>query len=757
MKISIFIKYLLCLMVLASLGGCAAQRAFNDGRDLIERGDTVAGVAKIEEATRLDPSSNEYKLYLVRQRDSFLQRWAVQAEEARSQGKYDEAENYFKKMLELDHNNARAVKGLEFVAQGRRLQAILTDAEGQFVNGDVEGAYNKVRSVLARDPNSRGAQALLRKIDAEGGGVTREELRLKDSFRKPMSMEFRDASLRQVFELISRNTGMNFLFDRDVKPDLRTTLMVKDTTAAEIVRFLLVTNQLDQKILNESTVLIYPATQAKQHDYQDLMTKSFFVGNANVKDMVSAIKSILKVKDVYADEKLNIITLRETPGTLRAVERLLANHDLAEPEVVLEMEVLELSSTLTTSLGINYPTQLSASVAGAAGTAGTVTLKEALARASSLVSFSISDPALSLNLTDQLAKTNILANPRIRVKNKEKAQIHVGDKVPVVSTTTTSTGVIAESVSYLDTGLKLEATPEIHLDDEVEIKIALEVSNISKEVTTSSGTLTYQLGTRNASTVLRLKDGETQMLAGLISDEDRDSTNRIPGLGSLPIAGHLFGSQSGSDAKTEIVLLVTPHVVRNIIRPDPAVSAFMSGTEGAAGAPELVLQPIKKEVVVDSEVGKAAAASTYEKIEKSDSVPKPRVMLLAPQQVVSGQPFKVLVNLDSSQLVSSAIIELVFDADRFKVVDTTEGALIKSVPDSNFHVSSANSSGRIAISVSPKSPITGQGEIAVLTLEANTVRPMSSALRVEKATLIDLQGKPIIVDPGMPTVMTLIN
>jgi general secretion pathway protein D len=140
-------------------------------------------------------------------------------------------------------------------------------------------------------------------------------------------------------------------------------------------------------------------------------------------------------------------------------------------------------------------------------------------------------------------------------------------------------------------GLKLEVEPLIHLEDDVEITVGLEVSNIVKEIQSTSGTLTYQLGTRNAATALRLHDGETQVLAGLISDEDRRSADRIPGLGELPVAGRLFSQTHDNRTKTEIVLLITPHLLRTLNRPEVRTLEFAAGTETSTGAPGAIPGP----------------------------------------------------------------------------------------------------------------------------------------------------------------------
>jgi general secretion pathway protein D len=161
--------------------------------------------------------------------------------------------------------------------------------------------------------------------------------------------------------------------------------------------------------------------------------------------------------------------------------------------------------------------------------------------------------------------------------------------VPVITTTAAATGgFVSESVSYLDVGLKLEVEPLIYLEDEVGIKVGLEVSNIVKEIrTVGSNTLSYQIGTRNAATVLRLRDGETQVLAGLISNEDRQTAVRVPGLGEMPLIGRLFSNTTDNRTKTEIVLLITPRLLRQIARPDAASVEFAAGTEASSGAPRL--------------------------------------------------------------------------------------------------------------------------------------------------------------------------
>jgi general secretion pathway protein D len=158
----------------------------------------------------------------------------------------------------------------------------------------------------------------------------------------------------------------------------------------------------------------------------------------------------------------------------------------------------------------------------------------------------------------------------------------------VVTTTSTANVGVSSSVSYLDVGLKLDVEPNIYLRDEVAIKVGLEVSSITREVNIS-GTLAYEIGTRNTATVLQLKDGETQILAGLINDEDRRTATNIPGLGDIPVLGRLFGTQGDTRRKTEIVLLITPRIVRALNYGQVATADLPVGTDAAIGVPPLRL------------------------------------------------------------------------------------------------------------------------------------------------------------------------
>jgi general secretion pathway protein D len=591
-------KKLTALLVLLALLGCAANDTYREGQRLMLNGSTEEGLAKLEEAHKAAPNDGEIRTAYLRNREAAVERYLAHGDAARNGGAWEEAAAAYNKALRLDPGNARAKAGLASVASDQKAQSIMGEAEAALKSGNEKLAMEKAKSILAENPSHRGARTLVRKVEQKEVKAEAMSPKLGAALKKPITIELRDAPVKNVFELIAQRSGMNFVYDKDIPADARATVFVRDTSIEDVLKFVLVTTGLERRVLNENTLLIYPNTPQKATAYKELTTKSFFLANADVKQTASLVRSLVKTRDLFVDEKLNVLTVRDTPEAIRMVEKLLASHDIGDPEVMLEVEVLEVGYNTLTNLGIQWPGQAAVSVIGAAGVPGQITGTELKNFGSGNARFTFSDPLMVFNLRQQAGRTSVLANPRIRVKSKEKARIHIGDRVPVITTTAGATGFVSESINYLDVGLKLEVEPVVNLDDEVGIKVGLEVSNISQENRTPSGTISYQVGTRNAATTLRLRDGETQVLAGLINDEDRRSANQVPGLSDMPLVGRLFGSKTDTVNKTEIVLLITPRVIRGIERPEARLEEFNSGTElevgggsGPSGANSLLAPP----------------------------------------------------------------------------------------------------------------------------------------------------------------------
>lgn len=765
-------KLLIGLALLGSiaLAGCmrAGLGAFDDAKDLIGQGRIEQGLALMEKAIKENPRDVEFKAYYLRQKELYVAQLVSQAEAARAGKRYADAEFLYQRITQYDPQNRRAAEGLAQLSADRRHDAMIDKADGLLKVGKTDEAEGLARTVLAEDAKHDGALAIVKRLEEMAAAQQVLSPGLSAAFKRPITLEFRDANLKAIFEVISRSTNINFIFDRDVRSDLKSTIFVKNTTIEDVLNLLLVTNQLDKRVLNENTVLIYPNTPAKNKDYQDLTVKAFYLANADVKQTLNMIKTLVKTRDVFIDEKLNLLVMKDTPEAIRLAEKLISAQDRAEPEVMLEVEVMEVKRSRLLDLGLQWPNQFTALNIANQQTQSNVsggTVVTTSAQTQNLLTVQtlrhltganiVAAPSPTLNLKKEDGDAQILANPRIRVKNKEKAKIHIGEKVPVITTTVTANVGVSENVSYLDVGLKLDVEPTISLDQEVSIKVALEVSNIVREIRSTSGGTTYQVGTRNAATHLRLKDGETQILAGLISDEDRQNANKVPGLGDLPLLGHLFSSHRDETTKTEIVLLITPRIVRNLVRPDAGMSEFASGTESAIGAPPLTLRPAPMAGASAKVSTGGAAAPIVPRL----AAPAPAavaaaplsVALVAPTQVARGQEFTVVVNAAATTDIAALAFDLIFDPAQVEVVRVAEGAFLKqNNGNTRFVATPVEGSGRQSVSlVREGGGASGSGAVAVVAMRAVSDENSPATLSLEVSQATDATGRvlPVVLPP----------
>jgi general secretion pathway protein D len=749
--------HLLCavLLLTAILAGCAGQKLHGEGMSLLEEGRPEEALAKLEQASKAEPGNAAYRRDWLRNREMLVNRLHVAADSERGAGHPEMAQAIYERILKIDATDGRATAGLEALAADKRHAAMLEAARAAFKQDDPEAARAALKPLLLEDPKHGQALLLLRQIDELAAKRTLEGPALKARFKKPVNLQFRDANVKLVFEALSRASGINVLLDKDVRPDVRTSIFVKDVSVEDAIDLILLQNQLEKKIVSDNTVFIYPNTPAKIKEYQDLKIRSFHLTNADPKQMLGMIKTLLKTKDVFVHEKTNSLVMRDTPEAIRLAEKMVADQDIAEPEVMLEVEVLEISRSRLSEIGIKFPSQLTLTAQGASADTGTTLAMLRNLKSSDIVATPA--PSVTLNLMLQDGDTNLLASPRIRARNREKAKIMIGDRVPVITNAvtpvTTGSPVITGSVQYLDVGLKLEVEPEIHLDNEVAIKISLEVSSIIKEVVNSvSGTLSYQVGTRNASTVLRLRDGETQILAGLISDEDRNTANKVPGLGQLPVLGRLFSSHKDDGNKTEIVLSITPHLVGNSRLPDARELEYWSGTEATLRSSPLVMKPLGA-VSLDP-AGKTAVQQPLPVGPASVPLPPPSVMPLVfswqgPNQAKVGDKISLRFNTRTEQGVNTLGFLVGFDPAVLKATDISEGSFMRqdSQP-TNFTRTIDQASGQILIDLKG-SVAGGEGSVVEITFEVTAASPQSP-VTVSRIDLAGSDGASLPFTPPAP-------
>lgn len=574
------------VILLSGLAGCAGEQAYRDGIQLINQGQLAPGLDKLQQATREAPDNPQYHMALINQRMLAVNKMLGMADAALASGNLVEAEQHYRQAMVLDKENDRAKAGLAQVLRVQEHGRKIAEALDLYGRGEFDKAEDVVKRILLENPRHQEALVLEKRISALQLDETLVGPTLK-AHKELVSLEFREAPIKMVFDALAQSTHINFILDKDIGPDQMASVFVRQEPLDKALDTLLKSNALRKKVVDANTVVIYQHTEQKQKEYEELMVKTFYLANTSPKATAELIRSILKAKDVFVDERLNMLVMRDTPEKLRMAAKLVAQQDMPEPEVVLEVAVAEVTRGKLLDIGAQFPTQFGV-VAPAAPGVGLAAPLPTLNLLKQLNSTNITmNPSPGVNLSEQLSDINILANPRIRVRNKEKAKIQIGERVPVI--TTTSMGLVGgaqmmETVQYIDAGIKLEVEPSIYREGDVSIRVGLEVSALGAATTTKNGSTVYRLSTRNASTILRLKDGETQLLAGLVNEEDRKTINGLPFISELPLIGRLFSSHQDNRQKSEVILSITPRIVRNIHIPEARVTQFWSGTdESAAG------------------------------------------------------------------------------------------------------------------------------------------------------------------------------
>lgn len=503
-----------------------------------------------------------------------------------------------------------------------------------------------------------------------------EAPRLTQAYQKPISIEFRDVGLHTVFEIIARTSGLNILFDKEVRGEQKVSLYLRDATVEKAINALLLTQQLAQRTIDQNTLLIYPDTATRQKDHAELGVQGFYLAHAEAKTVAATLKALLKSQNVVIDDKLNLLIVRDSPASLALAEQLVTLHDVPDAEVMLDVEILEVKRSRLLDLGVRWPDQLS--LTPLPSTSGApLTLADLRGATSASTGAAIGPLTLNLRKTDSDA--DILANPRIRARNREKARILIGERVPNITATSTATGFVAESVNYVDVGLKLEVEPTVFADGEVAIKVALEVSNIINQVQTKQGSVAFQIGTRSAQTVLRLKDGESQVLAGLINDEDRRLAHKLPLLGDIPLLGRLFGSRNDDSIKTEIVLSITPRVLRGIQPPKDAALRFDSGTE-AKPALAPFASGARTAALGAGTAGTPAPAPLEPFHTLAPVEPAPELAWDSPERVTTGQVFDASLRWAGAPQATLPALTLGFDPQVLQVLSAEPAHRVRIDP-----------------------------------------------------------------------------
>ncbi len=686
-------KIIVLSILLAITTGCAINNrtfgtrnmAFDDGQKLITAGQFESGLEKLEQARREEPENKEIQTVFMRLREEVIAKLIFEGENLRFSGELDRATQAYQRVLNLYPFNERAKEGIGSITLERRHIAKVDTAKELLKNGELAKAETLVRAVLQENPQQSHARQLISEINLRLSRPEVTHLALESAFKKAVTMEFKDTDLKSVFELMSRTAGINFVFDKDIRQDTKISIFVRNNTIEDILKLILATNQMAYKVLNNNSLLIYPNTPAKQKDYQELVVRSFQIAHTDVKQMVAMVRGIVKAKDIYVNEQLNLFIMRDTLEAIRLTERLVSLNDYAEPEVMLEVSILDVTRTNKFLLGPNFPQSLQYSWAGApvAGVpAGALISQFGF---DGLKSFGMTNQA-KIDFLHTLSLGDILANPRIRVNNREKAKIHVGTKQPFFTANVQPgvTAIITSTPTFIDLGVKLDVEPRIGLNDDITLKVTLEVSSLLNTITGPGGATAPVVGTRNAETILTIKDGETQVIAGLIDNRERRDIKGLAGLLNIPGLDRLTSNQDIERTKNEVVLLITPRIVRNIPRPTNMESEYHFGTASEAGKLPVAIQKTAAQslAIAPAGPGQSAArggANAFAPSGDQQDAPNPfasvaaattpTLTIQAPTNVGLDKEFSVNVRLVGAKATVNSELQLSYEASALELLD----------------------------------------------------------------------------------------
>ncbi len=598
---SVFLLLLPGILLLVSACAGKSTPPVSQGEDLMRAGSYDQAVDFYMERLSETPKSVEARLGLVRALRAAAKMHADRGVEFEKDGRLEAALMEYQTALNYNTEETTAARGVERVRAKRRAQERLKKGTQLLEKGEVREAAHILSEAIDLDPENpeireayqEAADRVTLAADEANRALERAEQQQALSLlsTRPVTLRFKDTDIQEVLEIISKLAKVNILVDEGVRRKMVTSY-VKDLPLRQSFNLILNTNRLYAKKVSDKSLIVIPDTPAKHRQYDDLQVRTFYLNDTDAKQIVNLLRTILTTRQIFVDEDLNTVTVRDTPDKIALAERLIQVNDRTGGEVELELEILEVDRTKLRNLGIFFTDQYQAAFITApmaTPAAAGFTSVAALAGASFAEDFLFTNPVIFLNLVKTDSDARVLANPTIRVLDRQKASIVIAERRPfAVSTISTTPGGVTEGqqvgaltttetrVEYRDIGLTLTFTPIIHLTGEVTIEVNFEFSNLGEP--TDNQELLASVNTRNLNTFVNLKDGESRLLGGLIQDEERTQIQYSPILGDLPLVGRAFQNKRTEKVRRDIIISITLRVVKRLEPPRPEMSTFWAGT-----------------------------------------------------------------------------------------------------------------------------------------------------------------------------------
>ena len=540
---------------------------------------------------------------------------------------YDAAYDFYQKALKNEPENAEyqiKFNQARFEASAFHVKAGVKLRE----RGDLQGAAGEFQRAVAIDPSSPIAEQELRKtVESIGERNQAEETaaeaaagpapprlaseppEIKPLSRAPISLHMsNDAKI--VFDTIGKLAGLTIVYDPDF-PARRIPVDLTNVTLEQALEIVSLESKAFWKPVTENIIYVIPDQPQKRRDYEEQVVRTFYLSNTvqaqDLTEIVTGLRQLLDLKRIQQLNAQNAIIIRASPDQLAIAEKMIRDIDKAKPEVVIQVQVLEARLDKMRNLGILPPQSASITIVPpgtttTTATTGTNTTGTSTSNTTNVLtlqnlshlngsSYSISTLSLTANALLNDSTTKIIQNPEVRSVDGQPAKLRIGDRVPVATGSfqagvgvgsTAGSGFVNPLVNtqfqYIDVGVNVDITPRVHPNHEVSLKVSVEVSSVTGQ-SNIGGIQQPIISQRKLDHEIRLKEGEASILGGLVEKTDTKSINGWPGLAHVPLLRYLFSEDSKSYEDDEILIILTPRIVRMPDWTKANLRALYSGSE----------------------------------------------------------------------------------------------------------------------------------------------------------------------------------
>ena len=583
----------------AMLSACATNPAFNRGKQEELAGNWDMAVIRYSEALERRPQNVEIRLRLEQARRMASSGHLRLGRELWEEERYEDSLLQYRTAVELDPLNRQAMfEFSQHIDELERLQAAAREQE----------EWERLRHLEQAEIESAAEQRPAVDIDAD----------------QPQNFVFPNREIGEIYQALARLADVNIVYHDTVRQRIRqrTDFIVNRATFWEAFDYFVTSNNHFYRMVNDNTLMIIDGSPNNRRQFEDRAIKVFFLGNAQVQEVYAALQRVLRLQYMQRDRERNAIIVRDTPQKLLLVARQIRILAKPKAEVVVDVEILEVVRSLLNNIGVLLS---SYSVAQSF-----INQNSPVADISSMVRMDdlgainrtnlfLTIPNVAYHFLKTSGRSRLLARPQVRITDGEKGELHIGERVPVRRTTfnpnqASGIGIPVDSYEYESIGIKFEITPRVHHNNDISLEMAIDISAIGAGATSTNPTFT----TRNIKSNIRLRDGETNLLAGLIREEEKLSMEGIAGLADIPIIGRLFSRTVFESRATDIIITITPHVVRSSMITADDLRSILVGPEinwgyiGTASMEELESMRFLRGVPLRGAAGGSYRAEYYD-------------------------------------------------------------------------------------------------------------------------------------------------